>query len=502
MDNFTSMHRVEFDELALLNPQCDRRVKEKCYVAIAKGEGQEGVREVAAIPSYVLTSDGLLPGIQQWARDQLAQDGYYSINSFWTGRSGNQNWHFTDEAYEASKYGIINPVTDLAFTRPVRTAKYASYINACYVDIDYYNENLSRGQVIGAIIDATDKEVIPPPSYLKDSGRGLWVVWLLNTCKAFEPERDLHSKIEKRICQLFGIYGADPASKDLSRYTRALGSINSKSKSRVAVMVLADEHGAIPRYDLKELAKAFGVVQEKKIARPRSSAKPVNRAKGFKGQYKRWEYDWDKFWKLVELRGTIKKGTRNAHILVCGAILKHRFPRESLSEEISNAAAKLFELFDITSDYTLKRLANYYEVREDGSKLNSITTELEKAVSEPFHIGRKGITHREICDRLNITCDEAEQLRAAYPHGTAWTPSSRHAVPAPKPLNRNQLQDHRRAWITEQLDRYKHCTDQELADELTELGMPCTRTTVGRDRAAIKKAITDRHYPTRPLLES
>jgi hypothetical protein len=512
MEEFTQPHRVEFDELALLNPHTDRRVKEKIYVAIAKGVGQQGqrtLREVAAIPSYLLTSPEILPGVQQWARewarDQLEEDGYYSINSYWTGRRGTKPWHFSPEADEASKHGIINPFTDIAFTLPDRTSEPKRFkgtrINACYVDLDYYKEGLTRGQVIGAIIDATDEGRIPPPSYLKDSGQGLWVYWLLEDCKAFEPERDLHSKIEKRICQLFGVYGADPASKDFARYTRALGSINPKSQSRVAFMVLADDCGLVPRYKLKELAKAFGIVEEKKIVQPRSKPNPVNQAKGFKGQYTRWKYDWDKFWKLVEIRGTIKEGTRNAHILVCGAILKHRFPRESRSEEISIAAQKLFALFDPQQGYTLERLARY-KVLEDGSKLNSITTELDKAASEPLHIGRKGISQSEISERLNITCDEAEQLKAAYPHGTAWAPSSRYAAPAPKPLNRNQLRDRRQAFILEQLNRYKELTDRELAEVLTEYGMPCDRTTVCRDRKAINKAITDRHYPNRPLLES
>ncbi|MFN3613055.1 MAG: DNA-primase RepB domain-containing protein [Rubrimonas sp.] len=114
-------------------------------------------------------------------------------------------------------------------------------LNALYVDLDVYRQrwlaDVPRETLPSFILDWMRASGVPAPSFLVDSGRGYYVLWLVNPLPAqAEPRwRAAQSALVRHLASL----GADPACTDASRVLRMPGSVNGKV-GRVVRVVAGD----------------------------------------------------------------------------------------------------------------------------------------------------------------------------------------------------------------------------------------------------------------------
>lgn len=144
-----------------------------------------------------------------------------------------------------------------------------SHLNAVYVDLDYYKIRKMKPEVMTSYLKLLvfNKDIaIPEPSLYISSGRGLYLIWLLDFQHKkddFENEK-YWSNVEERLVNQFKDYGADMAVKDTTRILRLPGSINSKTGE--VVKVIAGDLDNPKRYSLGEIYKALKQIEEQKEA--------------------------------------------------------------------------------------------------------------------------------------------------------------------------------------------------------------------------------------------
>ena len=105
---------------------------------------------------------------------------------------------------------------------------------------------------------------IPRPNLIIDSGRGLYLIWILNSVPS--KALPLWKAVEEYLYSVLKPFGADRQALDPTRVLRVPGSINSKSKTTVSII---DEYDYI--YDLREIQNEYLPElkpKEKKKGRP------------------------------------------------------------------------------------------------------------------------------------------------------------------------------------------------------------------------------------------
>lgn len=138
-----------------------------------------------------------------------------------------------------------------SFFIPQRKANYVRQINAFWVDLDYYKVNKYKNKSSGEMIeimrnDGMFKEL--EPSFWVDSGNGLYLFYLIKDVP--KQSKKLWSKIENKLVEKFLHYGADRGAKDIPRFLRIPGSINSKTGRR-ARLILTNQEPI--RYELNKI---------------------------------------------------------------------------------------------------------------------------------------------------------------------------------------------------------------------------------------------------------
>ena len=152
-----------------------------------------------------------------------------------------------------------------------RKEKYLQTLTACYADLDC---GRPESEEPGAALDwrqaqhqaeaLADSGIIPQPSIMARSGRGVYLFWLLRD--AVDPDKLPHAWPEKvelykecnralntrlRAHQL----PADPNALDAARVLRVPGSIHRKALRRVRYVIQLDDQGKGFSYTLPELAE-------------------------------------------------------------------------------------------------------------------------------------------------------------------------------------------------------------------------------------------------------
>lgn len=125
-------------------------------------------------------------------------------------------------------------------------------INALYVDIDCYNAGLTQEQTIWLLHEEYIGSVIPEPTFIINSGRGVYVVWKLDNEDLKSVSR--WKAVEKYLIDALRPLGADSACQDPARVLRVPFSINSKSKSMVEIVEFNDLV-----YRIHTIASEYGV---------------------------------------------------------------------------------------------------------------------------------------------------------------------------------------------------------------------------------------------------
>lgn len=173
---------------------------------------------------------------------------------------------------DIDSYMSMNPlVAKKGYIR--RDKEHVGRLRWLYVDLDYYNsayKDFTKEQILGLLeMDYFDK-IIPQPTYVIDSGRGLYVLWKINEhIKAYSR----WETVQQFLTNCLGEFGADKKIKsDSARVLRKIGSINSKSGSKVRVIYYQDI-----KYCLTSLMREY-VISDKPSEKMVKYAKHIAKA--------------------------------------------------------------------------------------------------------------------------------------------------------------------------------------------------------------------------------
>ena len=210
------------------------------------------------------------------------------------------------------------------------------YLCACYCDIDCYKHGLSFNDAFKAILDLYAEKTLPPASMVVDSGRGMWLLWLLHDesdpVKAhfgawLDNPNDhylLYAKVNRAIGQRLTYLGADSCATDGARYIRMPGSFRNDQETEIKWWIHG--HGnSVYSYTIKELGKFFGIeapkrLQEETAALAAPRKKCGNRSKGWKAAK---QNALAAFCTVRDIRGGgFNDGCRNQAALVYAMLLR------------------------------------------------------------------------------------------------------------------------------------------------------------------------------------
>lgn len=136
------------------------------------------------------------------------------------------------------------------FYSTFRRVEYLKELKAQFIDLDMYNTEFTKEQIIMHLEADYFNKSIPRPNLIIDSGRGLYLIWLLNSVPS--KALPLWKAVEEYLYSVLKGFGADRQALDPTRVLRVPGSINSKSKTTVNVI---EQYDYI--YDLREIQKEF-----------------------------------------------------------------------------------------------------------------------------------------------------------------------------------------------------------------------------------------------------
>lgn len=129
-------------------------------------------------------------------------------------------------------------------------------INALYVDIDCYKVGLSKTAVMGMLKEYYYDTVIPYPTFVIDSGRGLYLIWKLRN----EDRNALPrwTRVQEYLIDKLKELGSDSACRDAARILRMPFTYNSKSNTHAAILEFNDL-----TYSILDIQKEYGIYKSK-----------------------------------------------------------------------------------------------------------------------------------------------------------------------------------------------------------------------------------------------
>jgi hypothetical protein len=428
------------------------------------------------IPLYsVQASDLKNPGLFDSLADDLEIDSYFGINPM---------------IHPGGKANPHHPT----LPRALRKADKVKYLTANFSDLDFYNLKMELPEVVAGVIRYQAAGVIPPASFFADSGRGLWVFWLLRDSenpdgppRAFSEKKIIWARIQNELYNRLSLLGADKQSRDLARITRVPGSNNSKVSRRVACWIQADVKGRPFMYTLNGLKDSLGITAdsltplearleaERKaiLITPPGEKKPLPAPwdgkektkwgtrkggplseRGKKGWKGRWIHALNDFKTLWGLRGAFVQGEGGNHAVFIYALIlwKHGYNAEDIALRVGKLGREC-----------IPPIPEYH---------------IRNAVKSSRKYQK--IHNAEIADMLKIHPDEAALLEKWPPMGTAR--------PVKESANANGQREARRATILKIVDEVgKAPSLRDLREILFQrLGEDWAIGTLKRDYAALK----------------
>lgn len=239
-----------------------------------------------------------------------------------------KQWHYKYKNLLGEEFNIENVYISLnTFYSTFRRVEYLKELNAHFIDLDTYKTKFTREQILMNLEKNYFNKNIPRPNLIMDSGRGLYLIWIINSVPS--KALPLWKAIEEYLYNQLKGFGADRQALDATRVLRVPGSINSKSKTVVSII---DEYDYI--YDLREIQKEYLPElkpKEKKKGRP----KKVNYVYRERSLYYARIQD---ITKLCELREYDLRGHREIILFL------YRYYLCSFTEDVQKALEDVLEL--------------------------------------------------------------------------------------------------------------------------------------------------------------
>ena len=243
-------------------------------------------------------------------------------------KKGYSQWHYKyAELKDLDMRDENIYITLNTFYKPCRRLENIKELNTLFIDLDYYKTGKTRNQVLMDLEKNYFNQSIPIPNYVIDSGRGMYLIWIINAVPS--KALPLWKAVQEYLYNQLKCFGADRQALDATRILRVPGSINSKSKTVVNIL---DEYEYI--YDLREIQNEFLPElrpYEKKKGRP-SKINYIYRERSL--YYGRIQ----DIIKLCELREYDLKGHRELILFL------YRYYLCSFTEDIEKALNDVLEL--------------------------------------------------------------------------------------------------------------------------------------------------------------
>lgn len=178
---------------------------------------------------------------------------------------GYKQWHYRYKELLEQDFNQENVYISInTFYSTFRRLEYLKELKAQFIDLDIYKTGFTKAQIIMHLETDYFNKSIPRPNLIIDSGRGLYLIWILNSVPS--KALPLWKAVEEYLYSVLRPFGADRQALDPTRVLRVPGSINSKSKTTVSII---DEYDYI--YDLREIQNEYLPElkpKEKKKGRP------------------------------------------------------------------------------------------------------------------------------------------------------------------------------------------------------------------------------------------
>ena len=216
-------------------------------------------------------------------------------------KEGYKQWHYKYKELILQDLKSENVYISLnTFYSTYRRLEFLKELNCLFIDLDYYKTGFNKEQILMDLEENYFNKSIPTPNRIIDSGRGLYLIWKIETVPS--QALPLWKAIEEYLYKVLKTFGADRQALDPTRVLRVVGSVNSKSKSEVKVL---DEYNYI--YTLREIQSEFLPDLEERKAKTKGRKKKVRYIHDERNLYLARIHD---ITKLCELRDYDLKGHR------------------------------------------------------------------------------------------------------------------------------------------------------------------------------------------------
>lgn len=357
---------------------------------------------------------------------------------------GYKQWHYKYQDLIAQDFEKENLYISLnTFYSTYRRIEYLKELKAQFIDLDIYKTGLTKEQILMNLEADHFNKSIPRPNLIIDSGRGLYLIWLINSVPS--KALPLWKAVEEYLYSVLKPFGADRQALDPTRVLRVPGSINSKSNTKVEIIEQYDY-----LYDLREIQNEFlpelDENRTKKKGRP-SKKVFIHRERSL--YYARIqdiiklcelrEYDLESHRELIlflyryylcsfledtqkaledvlelnrefisPLRETeVIRATRSAERVYLSQEKKYRYKNKTLIELLDITELEETYMTTIISDKEFKRRKNirnniaYKEKLKEEGKMSK-KEELEQIRAKIKSLKEKGFKNKEICIELDL----------------------------------------------------------------------------------------------------
>ena len=285
---------------------------------------------------------------------------------------------------------------------PFRRVENIRQFRALFLDFDNIGED--KHYVSYNIFELAAQDVIPMPTMIVDSGRGLHVYWRIKNA----PYGALYSwqEIEDMLYHRLKHLGADRQATDATRLLRLPNTINSKSNSECNVLWIDDK----TEYSMYDLKDKYIKVKKK----PKTSTKTTNKviANAFFNSYSLHMDRATDLITLCELRKYKVEGHRNM-LLHCYAYWIGIYVRskEELADSVNNLNNKFKPPLKQTEVNAILRCVpkaiDKFIAYEQGIR-NGEDKRVSKGMKDKAGYWYKNET---LIERLGITVEEQRHLK-------------------------------------------------------------------------------------------
>ena len=164
---------------------------------------------------------------------------------------GYKQWHYRHIQLVELKYDEDNVYITLnTFYKTYRRLECLKELNALFIDLDTYKTGFTKEQILMNLCENYFGKNIPIPNLIIDSGRGLYLIWLIK--KVPSMALPLWKAAEEYLYKTLKEFGADRQALDATRILRVPGSINSKTHTEVKII---DNYDYL--YELREIQSEY-----------------------------------------------------------------------------------------------------------------------------------------------------------------------------------------------------------------------------------------------------